>query len=138
IPAGVLFMRMLIAALALAAVATVAAADEKKDKDEKKGKEEKEIKKLSIGDAAPALKVSKWLRGDKVEKFEKDRVYVVEVWATWCGPCIAMMPHVSTLQQEYQKEVTVIGFTAKDDRGNNEKTATEFLKNRPNLKYTFA
>ena len=126
-------MRKLFAMLALAAVASVALADEKpKDKD-------KESAKLSVGDPAPPLKADKWLQGDEVKQFKKDHVYVVEFWATWCGPCIVMMPHVSELQQQYKKDVTFIGFTSKDNRGNNEARVTEFVKKRgPKLKYTFA
>src|SRR6266487_2199320 len=56
--------------------------------------------KLKIGDPAPAFKVSKWLQGTEVKSFEKGKVYVVEFWSTWCGPCIVMMPHMSELQQE--------------------------------------
>ena len=26
------------------------------------------------------------------------RCYVVEFWATWCGPCRSSMPHISQLQ----------------------------------------
>ncbi len=65
---------------------------------------------LFIGDKAPELYISKWLKGDSVHHFETGKVYVVEFWATWCGPCIAGMPHVSELQRKYKdKGVTVIG-----------------------------
>jgi len=95
---------------------------------------------LKVGDPAPPFHVSKWLQGTEVKSFEKGKVYVVEFWATWCGPCIVMMPHMSHLQQEYrEKGVTFIGFTAKDNRGNNEESVTKFVAKRgPNLKYTFA
>ena len=36
-----------------------------------------EEKILNIGDPAPALKVSAWVKGDKVEKFEPGKTYVV-------------------------------------------------------------
>jgi thiol-disulfide isomerase/thioredoxin len=65
---------------------------------------------LKVGDKAPPLKVEKWIKGPPVEQFEKGKVYVVEFWATWCGPCIRMMPHLSALQKEYKdKGVTIIG-----------------------------
>jgi len=63
---------------------------------------------LTIGDPAPPIAVSKWVKGDKVEKFEKGQLYVVEYWATWCGPCIVSIPHLSELQKKY-KDVTFIG-----------------------------
>ena len=57
---------------------------------------------LKVGDPAPALKATKWLQGSEVKEFEKGKVYVVEFWATWCGPCIVMMPHMGDLQTEYK------------------------------------
>jgi thiol-disulfide isomerase/thioredoxin len=63
---------------------------------------------LHVGDAAPALKPGKWLKGDPVTAFEKDKIYIVEFWATWCGPCKASIPHLTELQKKYPK-VTFIG-----------------------------
>jgi thiol-disulfide isomerase/thioredoxin len=65
---------------------------------------------LKVGDPAPKLSISKWVKGEPVKEFEKGKVYVVEFWATWCGPCIVAMPHVSELQAKYKdKGVVVIG-----------------------------
>jgi thiol-disulfide isomerase/thioredoxin len=65
---------------------------------------------LHPGDPAPDLYVSKWLGGEGVESFAKGTVYVVELWATWCGPCIQSMPHLSALNTEYRdKGVVFLG-----------------------------
>ncbi len=70
---------------------------------------------LKVGDKAPALSIAEWVKGDPITGFEKGKVYVVEFWATWCGPCVAGMPHLSALQKEYKaKGVTVIGVTSVD------------------------
>lgn len=66
---------------------------------------------LAIGDPAPAMKVSKWIKGEPVNSFEKGKVYVVEFWATWCLPCIAGMPHLSELAEKYRGKVTVSGIS---------------------------
>ncbi len=64
---------------------------------------------LKAGDKAPALAIDKWIKGDPITGFEKGHVYVVEFWATWCGPCIKAMPHLSALQKEYKnKGVTIV------------------------------
>ncbi|HEY3321972.1 MAG TPA: redoxin family protein [Planctomycetota bacterium] len=65
---------------------------------------------LKVGDPAPALSISKWLNGDAVANLEKGKVYVLECWATWCGPCVASMPHVSELNTKMKdKGVVIIG-----------------------------
>jgi thiol-disulfide isomerase/thioredoxin len=65
---------------------------------------------LQVADRAPELAISEWLKGEPVTGFEKGRVYVVEFWATWCGPCVASMPHISELQKKYaDKGVRIIG-----------------------------
>lgn len=63
---------------------------------------------LAIGDPAPPFTV-KWIKGTPTAKLEKDRVYVVEFWATWCGPCKVAMPHLSELAKQYEGKVVVIG-----------------------------
>ena len=65
---------------------------------------------LRPGDPAPPLVVEKWIKGGPISRFEPGKVYIMEFWATWCGPCIAAMPHVSELQKKYrEKGVVVIG-----------------------------
>jgi thiol-disulfide isomerase/thioredoxin len=65
---------------------------------------------LKIGDSAPPIKVAKWIKGEPVKEFAKDKVYVVEFWATWCGPCRVSIPHLSELQKKYaDKGVIMIG-----------------------------
>lgn len=65
---------------------------------------------LNLGDKAPPLKVATFLQGEPVTEFQKGKVYVVEFWATWCGPCIQSIPHINDLSKKYKDQgLTVIG-----------------------------
>jgi thiol-disulfide isomerase/thioredoxin len=45
----------------------------------------------------------------------KDKVVVLDLWATWCGPCRLEIPHLVDLQNEYGgKGVEIIGLTTED------------------------
>ncbi len=65
---------------------------------------------LKVGDPAPKLQVSKWIQGEPVKSFEPGKAYLVEFWATWCGPCRVSIPHLNELHEKYKdKGLVVIG-----------------------------
>jgi thiol-disulfide isomerase/thioredoxin len=64
---------------------------------------------LMAGDPAPPLAVQSWVKGQPVTRFEPGKVYVVDFWATWCGPCKTAMPALSAIQREYGERVTIVG-----------------------------
>lgn len=76
--------------------------------------------KLTIGSVAPELNIEHWVTDGKgafkpVTKFENGKIYIVEFWATWCGPCIMSMPHLAELQKKYaDKGVHLISVSDED------------------------
>ena len=71
---------------------------------------------LSIGDAAPPLKVDHWISGQAVDPARGGRLVLVDFWATWCGPCKMEIPHLIELQEKYRDQgLTVIGITYDDN-----------------------
>ena len=38
---------------------------------------------LTIGDRAPAIDIAHYFQGTPVSAFDKEKVYVLEFWATW-------------------------------------------------------
>ena len=103
-----------------------AAADEEK----KESEEETDGPMLTIGSKAPSIDVEHWVSDGNgkfkpVTEFEDDKVYVVEFWATWCGPCIASMPHLAETQNKFLgKGVQIISISDEDLE-----TVNEFLEN---------
>jgi thiol-disulfide isomerase/thioredoxin len=65
---------------------------------------------LKVGDPAPKLQAGKWIQGSPVKEFEKGKAYIVEFWATWCGPCRESIPHLNETYKKYKdKNLIVIG-----------------------------
>ena len=77
---------------------------------------------LGPGSPAPSVELAAVVHGDPLESLTDGKVHVVEFWATWCGPCLMSMPHISELQDQYGSEVQFIGVTDED-----RETVTEFL-----------
>lgn len=100
-------------------------------------------KTLGVGDKAPAIKVGTWVKGEPVASLGDGNVYVMEFWATWCGPCIRGIPHLTELQHDYKdKGVRIVGtaiWQREDSQEGRVKTVTDFVeKQGDKMDYTIA
>jgi thiol-disulfide isomerase/thioredoxin len=64
-----------------------------------------------VGNLAPPLYLSQMIKGQFVDIHDQERIYVVEFWATWCGPCQDVFPHLTALQQQYGSRVVILAIT---------------------------
>ena len=64
---------------------------------------------LDVGEPVESYPKVEWLQGAPITKFEKDKIYVVELWATWCKPCVAQMPHLNALSVKFKDKITFVG-----------------------------
>ena len=61
-----------------------------------------------VGKPMPALTVSGWFNGEVKPADMKGKVVVVELFATWCEPCIEGIPHNNALMAKYQKDGLIV------------------------------
>lgn len=61
---------------------------------------------------------------------QKDKVILLNFWATWCGPCVEEMPAFEKIYQEYGDQVAILAVNSMEDKG----TVDQFIKEKG---YTF-
>ena len=64
-------------------------------------------------DARPVSEVER-ISPDEFEAILQDElgnVVVLNLWATWCTPCLVEIPDLMTLEDEFADEMTLIGFS---------------------------
>jgi len=79
---------------------------------------------LKIGDAAPEIAVSSWWADKKLDALQKNRVYLVDFWASWCPPCRESFPDLAKMKAKYGSEGLEVVAISIDD---NPDDAASFL-----------
>ncbi|MGC4013462.1 MAG: TlpA disulfide reductase family protein [Luteolibacter sp.] len=73
---------------------------------------------LVAGDAVTpdALGKATFVQGAAPAAWEPGKIYFIECWATWCGPCIGAIPHVNSLHKNYaDKGLRIVGLNVFDE-----------------------
>jgi cytochrome c biogenesis protein CcmG/thiol:disulfide interchange protein DsbE len=72
---------------------------------------------LKVGTLAPPIEGAGWINGDPLTaKDLEGRVYLVEAFAYWCGPCRAETKRLVQLQRHYGDRLPILGMTAEPER----------------------
>jgi thiol-disulfide isomerase/thioredoxin len=61
-----------------------------------------------------------------IRSYQGDKAVLINVWATWCAPCIEEFPYIVDLQQKYEDQLQVV-FVSADFPSQREK-ALDFLQ----------
>lgn len=70
---------------------------------------------LEIGAPAPALELPRLEGGSLSLEELRGRVVLVNIWATWCSPCVREMPSLQWVYREHREEGLEIVAVAVDD-----------------------
>jgi len=67
---------------------------------------------IKVNEKAPKINITDWIENIPDDKNLDNKYIVLEFWATWCGPCIAAVPHMNEIQEEFnQKDLYFISIT---------------------------
>lgn len=80
---------------------------------------------------APKMAFTEWINNPKGMALLKDKPIVLEFWSTWCGPCVAAIPHFNQLVEKYSEDVIFISINSYENKAIVEK----FLLEQPMSSY---
>ncbi len=67
---------------------------------------------------APTIAAAGWVNGEAPTKESlAGKVVVIDVWATWCRPCLSALPHMVELHDQFaDRGVVFIGLTSEGEK----------------------
>jgi peroxiredoxin/protocatechuate 3,4-dioxygenase beta subunit len=84
---------------------------------------------LQVGDSAPDFKLKTSAGRELALADFRGKYLLLDFWASWCAPCVAEMPNLQSVQDEFSKDprFAVIGVSV-DERPNDAATMVKAMK----------
>jgi len=96
------------------------------------------ITNVKLSDAENKTPDFEWMQNNEVQTLSalKGKVVLINIWATWCGPCVREIPDLDAVSKEFSNsDFKMIGIDVFEDEEMWNTELTNFLKKR-NLSYT--
>ncbi|MFC0605298.1 TlpA family protein disulfide reductase [Winogradskyella pulchriflava] len=72
------------------------------------------------------IKVSEFIQESKIASTDNNKLFFVDFWATWCGPCITAKEHLGVLQKQFPSDLYIVSLSSE-----NPLIVERFLKKKP-------
>jgi thiol-disulfide isomerase/thioredoxin len=78
--------------------------------------------KMKYGNGDPVIDFAAYKPDGSTDKLSslKGKVIYIDLWATWCGPCLAEMPHLETLKKKYagRDDIAIVSLSIDENINN--------------------
>ena len=138
IVAAVVMLAVLISAVAYFWITTPPLSSYKEPTQTQGSQETELVEGNQIGELCysitPQIVTGQGATEETIDPTKTGKTTVINFWGTWCGPCVAELPHFNELAENYE-DVTVIAIHSAMER----ETAPDFIKETyPETKIIFA
>ncbi|MBD0832098.1 TlpA family protein disulfide reductase [Aestuariibaculum sediminum] len=72
------------------------------------------------------IKISNFIKPSELARQDQNKLYFIDFWATWCGPCVHASKYLEALQWQYKDDFYVLSLSQEDS-----KIVTKFIENKP-------
>lgn len=80
--------------------------------------EDRAVQDAMIGKPLPSLSTAtEWINGPLTDADLKGKIVVLDLWATWCGPCIRALPKNNAMAEKYKDQGVVVVAICGSGRG---------------------
>ncbi len=82
---------------------------------------------ITMTNSYSQVNVSEFIQKSKIATPDNNKLFFVDFWATWCGPCITAKEHLKVLQSQFPNDFYVVSLSSE-----NPLIVEKFLQQKPN------